>query len=76
MNITLIYPPQWTPLNPHLSLCSLVSQLRANNYNVTIRDLNIEFYNKILTKSFVVNSVEKAFKMQEELFHDLVKESS
>ena len=76
MNITFIYPPQWTPLSPHLSLCSLVAQLRAHNHNVTIRDLNIEFYNKILTKDFIVGSIEKAFKMEQKVFLELAREAT
>ncbi|MFH0703172.1 MAG: radical SAM protein [bacterium] len=76
MKIILIYPPQWTPLNPHFSLMSIASQLRQNNHKVEIRDLNIEFYNKILKKEYLKKSLEKAFKMKEGLFQELSKKFS
>ena len=49
----LTFPPQWTPISPHFAICSLLGQLKANNYNVSFSDLNIEFYNKILTKDYL-----------------------
>jgi len=50
MKITLIFPPQWTPSYPHLALPSLTAFLRQEGYEVDQRDVNIEFYEKILTK--------------------------
>ena len=41
MKCILVFPPQWTPLNPHFALASLYSQLKKNNCDVSIKDLNI-----------------------------------
>ncbi|OGH96834.1 MAG: hypothetical protein A2104_07525 [Candidatus Melainabacteria bacterium GWF2_32_7] len=74
MKTLLIFPPQWTPMNPHFSIATLVGQLRKNNYEVKIRDLNIEFYRKVLTKEYLQKSIDKAFALQEYLFESLLKE--
>lgn len=76
MRTLLIHPPQWIPLNPHFSLASLVGQLRNHNYEVKIRDINIEFFNYILTKEYVSKSVNMAFEMFDSLFEELQKEFS
>jgi radical SAM superfamily enzyme YgiQ (UPF0313 family) len=72
MKTMLIFPPQWIPLNPHFSIASLAGQLRKNDYEVKIRDLNVEFYNHILSKDYLNNSADKAFKMIEPLFSELI----
>ncbi len=53
-----IYPPLVHPGQPYLSLPLLVGQLRSKNVDVSSMDLNVKFYNKILTKE----SIEKAVK--------------
>ncbi len=50
MKISLLYPPQWTPNSPYLALPLLCAQLKKHGYQARVRDLNIEFYNSILTK--------------------------
>lgn len=50
MKISLLFPPQWTPNSPYLALPLLSAQLQKNGYLTHIRDLNIEFFNRILTK--------------------------
>lgn len=50
MKILLLYPPQWTPNSPYLALPLLSAQLRKHGYETEIRDINIEFYNHILTE--------------------------
>jgi len=74
MKTLLIFPPQWIPLNPHFSIASLAGQLRKNGHEVKIRDINVEFYNHILTKSYLTNAINTAFEMEKTLFEDLSKE--
>lgn len=76
MKIALLFPPQWTPLNPHFSLASLISQLRSKGHDVNIFDLNVEFYNKILTNEYIFDKVKTAFGMQDKLFQELSKKFS
>lgn len=74
MNSIFLFPPQWTPLNPHFSLASLIGQLRKNGYKAEVRDLNAEFYDEILTKDFVRASFDKALGMRQQLFEEISKE--
>jgi len=76
MKCILVFPPQWTPLNPHFALASLSSQLKKNNCEVIIKDLNIEFYNKILSKEYLEASLNRAFKSIDKLSKELSKEFS
>lgn len=50
MKILLLYPPQWTPNSPYLALPLLSAQLKKYGYETKIRDINIEFFNFVLTK--------------------------
>lgn len=50
MKILLLYPPQWTPNSPYLALPLLAAQLQKHGYETKIKDINIEFFNFILTK--------------------------
>ncbi|MFH1808809.1 MAG: radical SAM protein [Pseudomonadota bacterium] len=45
-----LFPPQWTPQNPHFVLTSLTGTLRERGYHVDAVDLNILFYTSILTR--------------------------
>lgn len=76
MKAILIQPPQWTPLNPYFSNATLAAQLRNNQHEVKIRDLNIEYYNHILTKEYVTNAINTAFDMFEPLYQELFKDYS
>lgn len=51
--ILLIFPPQWTPISPHFALASLMGQLKSENYNAEAMDLNVEFYNTILSENYM-----------------------
>lgn len=55
--LLLIFPPQWTPISPHFALSSLISQLKNNGYNAEAMDLNIDFFNDILTKEKIEESI-------------------
>lgn len=49
----LIFPPQWTPQNPHFAIASLAGHLRSHGHKVILRDLNIEFYDEILSPEYL-----------------------
>ncbi len=69
----LIFPPQWTPIGPHFAIASLVGQLKNKGYSANCLDLNIEFYNKILTKEYLTNVIEKIKKDYVSLFTSIRK---
>lgn len=70
MKILLLYPPQWTPNSPYLALPLLSSQLKKYGYETKVRDINIEFFNHILTKKNLQNCFFNA-----ESFYDSVKDT-
>ncbi len=54
MHITLIFPPSWIPSQPFLSLPSLQGFLKKEGVdNVSIRDLNIEIMDSLLSSEKV-----------------------
>ena len=55
MKILLIFPPQWVPYGPFLSLPSLAAYLEANGFQVTQKDFNIESYDLLLSKHYLEN---------------------
>ncbi len=70
MKILLLYPPQWTPNSPYLALPLLSAQLKKHGYETEIKDINIEFFNHILTKDNLVRRLCEA----RELFRTLGEE--
>ncbi len=50
----VVFPPQWSPQNPHFSLRAIAGHLRANGAEASVRDLNIEFYDRVLTRDYLV----------------------
>lgn len=50
MKILLIFPPHWVPAMPHLALPTLTAYLRAHGVEVIQRDLNVEFFDALLTR--------------------------
>lgn len=60
MKILLLYPPQWTPNSPYLALPLLAAQLKKYGYKTQIKDINIEFFNYILTKDNLQNCFNQA----------------
>ena len=60
-NVLLLFPPQWSPTQPYLALPSLVAFLRERGKIVYQRDLNIEFYDHILSKNFLESKKEYLF---------------
>ncbi len=62
----LLFPPQWIPTQPYLSLPSLTAFLKANDCNVEQKDINISFYDNLLSKSGLRSFYERAnLKFQE-----------
>ena len=53
MKIKLIFPPQWSPTQPYLSLPSLVAYLKKNGYNVNQHDINLESYDILLSSEYL-----------------------
>ena len=58
--ILLVQPPQWYPITPHLAVPLLAGQLKANGFSVDSVDLNVKFYNLLLTQSFLRESEREA----------------
>ncbi len=50
-DLALIFPPQWSPLQPPLSLAALAGWLRQAGFAVELLDLNVEFYHWLLSDS-------------------------
>lgn len=68
----LIFPPQWTPISPHFAIPSLLGQLKSKGYNAQALDLNIEFFDEVLTKDYLEFSIFKAKKEFENLKKNLL----
>lgn len=62
MKCLLIFPPQWVPFNPHLAPAAIQGILKENGHQVNYADLNISFYNSVLTPNFINQSLDRAFK--------------
>ncbi len=58
--LLLIFPPQWTPISPHFAIPQLVGQLKAKGFNASALDLNIDFFNEILTTDSLKYSIQLA----------------
>ncbi len=56
----LIFPPQWMPVSPHFALPTLLGQYEDTGLTASGLDLNVDFYNKILTSDYVNESIDKA----------------
>ena len=44
MKVMLIFPPDWYPSEPYLSLPSLTAVLRQAGHTVIQKDINLEMY--------------------------------
>lgn len=51
--IELLFPPQWIPTQPYLGLACLTGYLREKGLKVHQTDVNVLFYDHILSKSFL-----------------------
>ena len=57
MKILLLFPPHWVPAMPHLALPTLTAYLRAHGLEVIQRDLNVEFFDALLTRGALDDAV-------------------
>lgn len=74
MRTMIAFVPQWSNVSPDTKLISLAAELRLGGENVCIQDLNVEFYNKILTRKNLRKSLQNAFKQKEKLFEEISSE--
>lgn len=63
----LVFPPQWTPQQPPFGLSSVGGHLRSQGIPVVFRDLNIEFYEQILTHEYLSYSKDLTLMRREHL---------
>ncbi len=63
----LLFPPQWIPTQPYLSLPSLTAFLKANHCNVEQMDINVSFYDELLSKQGLIDLYERIYSK----FHEL-----
>lgn len=71
-DILLIQPPQWYPVSPYLAVPLLSGQLRKAGFNVKAFDLNVNFFNHILTCEYAKKADALARKILAELEPDYI----
>lgn len=52
--------PQWYPVSPYLAGALLAGQLKKAGFEADTYDFNIDFFNDILTKDYIAESLDKA----------------
>jgi radical SAM superfamily enzyme YgiQ (UPF0313 family) len=72
MKVLLLFPPDWLPSEPYLSLPSLASTLRPAGHEVIQKDINVEMYDMFFSAPFL-QDVEKRIAF--ELRHLQVEQS-
>ena len=64
MKVLLIFPPDWLPSEPYLSLPALTSILRPAGHEVTQLDVNVEMYDLMFSETFLRHAHKRiAFEM-------------
>ena len=53
MKVLLLFPPDWLPSEPYLSLPSLTSVLRPAGHEVIQKDVNVEMYDLMFSEPFL-----------------------
>ena len=53
MKILLLFPPDWLPSEPYLSLPALTSVLRPAGHKVIQKDINVAMYDMFFSRSFL-----------------------
>ena len=71
MKTLFLFVPQWMPVSPYFALSTLLGQFEDSPYEAEVMDLNIDFYNKILTTNFVRNSLCRARKKLEDVKNEI-----
>jgi hypothetical protein len=59
MKVVLIYPPDWYPSEPYLSLPSLTAVLRQAGHTVIQKDINCEMYDWYFSEDFLKKVLHK-----------------
>jgi radical SAM superfamily enzyme YgiQ (UPF0313 family) len=67
MKVLLIFPPDWYPSEPYLSLPSLTAVLRAAGHDVVQRDINLEMYDWFFSGDFLRRVLKKVPQQLERL---------
>ncbi len=67
----LIFPPGWVPYAPYLALPILKGFLEKHSISADIKDVNLEFYDHILSSNFVT----KAYRICEDKLESLDKKA-
>src|SRR5438270_12338831 len=53
MKVMLVFPPDWYPSEPYLSLPTLTAVLRAAGHQVIQKDINLEMYDWYFSEEFL-----------------------
>ena len=53
MKVMLVFPPDWYPSEPYLSLPTLTAVLRAAGHQVIQKDINLEMYDWYFSEDFL-----------------------
>ncbi len=59
MKVLLLFPPDWLPSEPYLSLPSLTSVLRPAGHDVVQKDINVEMYDLFFSAGFLDFAAER-----------------
>lgn len=59
MKVMLIFPPDWYPSEPYLSLPTLTAVLRAAGHTVIQKDVNLEMYDWYFSEDFLKRVLRK-----------------
>ncbi len=59
MKVMLVFPPDWYPSEPYLSLPTLTSVLRAAGHHVVQKDVNLEMYDWYFSGDFLRRVLKK-----------------
>lgn len=53
MKVLLVFPPNWSPYRPYLSLPSLSAYLKDSGIDVVQKDFNVEAYDIIMSRRYI-----------------------
>ncbi len=67
MKVLLIFPPDWYPSEPYLSLPSLTAVLRTAGHDVVQKDVNLEMYDWFFSGDFLRRVLKKVPQQLERL---------
>lgn len=59
MKVLLLFPPDWFPSEPYLSLPTLTSVLRSAGHEVIQKDINVEMYDMMFGRHFLSHVQER-----------------